>query len=619
MKSSETSARMRKWVPWILRFVLGLALGFGVRMLWERKPSVRFAAGLAQKLTTGSLLSDSASRQGSSPRSPHTRRSLDALAASENPAAMMREWRAELESLPPEKQTEWLNQAVEASAGGFRSFLTRLATDAELRAEFTAWRSVIEALFIRGDPEPLVAGAFRELARLDIGLALDGAEASEFRSAMRAVLEVMAEDDPEAAIAIARTRDDPGARRIIETAVASLAAQSIEKAIPLLMEFASDNSMAAIARIVAAREPVEAFDFCRDERGQLDAGSVWTLADEVPAHRAGEFFRTLEKLAPDIATTHVNAAARLLQMMARSDSVEAIQWVEKNWPEARGATLHERNQVLSAAAAAEPALAVRALAESIRETDPKSASYAGFLDGALQAWMAQDHESALDWVMNEQRWIGNRARGVFAELPGQAFEQAGRRIDGHTSIESRSALRRMLVSAWSSHDPAAALAYADSIPEPSERSALRMSALCHWFSADPLAASATAVNLSPAERGEVATSLSNPLSPRFLSAPGFAKLIESPIELNPGYAGTFAAGLSTQVSLGNTEGAMAVLDSLPLDVRSNVATEFAWLTARNHPELAWRSLDHVNEPIERMDLETRLLRRRWNRADGPTD
>ena len=162
------------------------------------------------------------------------------------------------------------------------------------------------------------------------------------------------------------------------------------------------------------------------------------------------------------------------------------------------------------------------------------------------------------------------------------------------------------MSAWSNHDPPAALAYADSIPEPSERSALRMSALCHWLSADPLAASATAASLSPAERGEVAILLSLPCHltccARFCKANGISDRVESRI-CGDIRRRTINTGLA-----GNTDGAMAALEGLPPDVRSNVATEFAWLTARNHPDVAWRLLDHVNEPIERMELETRLLR-----------
>jgi hypothetical protein len=430
------------------------------------------------------------------------------------------------------------------------------------------------------------------------------------------VLEVMAEDDPEAAIEIARTRDDRGAADIIRMAISILAARSLDKAMPLLEEFTSDNSIAFVASALSAREPDEAFNFCRDENGQLNSWSVEMLANDVPAHRAGEFFRTLEKIAPDLATTHVKAAGRLLQMMARTDPVEAIQWVEKNWPNAQKTELSLKLSVLGLAGESEPALAATALFDWVNrpETNENVRNwFLGSADSTVQSWIARDPESAADWILNQTsfrpQWL--------ASVPADAFERVSRLIDQRASGERRSELQRSLMWSRSSYDPAAVLTFADTISDARARDALRATALTNWFRSNPAAASATAATLSPVERGWVATECSGPLL-----APVFAKLIESPIELPgipAGIPAQFVAGLSAQVSLGNTDGAMAALENLPPEARSVVAAELAWSTARNHPEVAWRLVERVNDPMERMELESRLLRRRWTRADGPTD
>ena len=141
----------------------------------------------------------------------------------------------------------------------------------------------------------------------------------------------MAEDDPEAAIAIARTRDGIRSRGIIETAVAvspRIHRQGDATSRGIRIRY----SMAAVARIVAAREPVEAFDFCRDGRGN---------SISIPSTTANEVPRTGRRAFPHARETrsghrhHTREGRRPPPSNdGRSDPVEAIQWVEKNWPDA---------------------------------------------------------------------------------------------------------------------------------------------------------------------------------------------------------------------------------------------------------------------------------------------
>ncbi|MGI8601411.1 MAG: hypothetical protein ACR2OZ_00255 [Verrucomicrobiales bacterium] len=607
MNSTFAFITSRRFAGWILRLVLGMALGFGGRILWELKPAVRFATGLAWKATTGALAQENAATRSSVPTSNKSRFSLDALAASEDPARTLRAWRQELEALPAAQQVEWLNQVIETSAAGLRKFLGRLAIDGALRDEFLEWRNVIERVFIESDSRKVVANAFRELARLDLGLALDGAEASEFPEAMEAVFEVLAEDDPKAALVVAKERNlSP---QIVAIALESLAARSLAETEPWMEQFASDEAMEGFARVMAAKAPAQAFEFCRDENGRLDGTALEILAGQVPAHRAGEFLRSLESLDPSSANTHPRAAGRLAQMMARLEPAEAIQWVQQHWPDAQNTALSHKIEVLRIAGEREPQMAAEALA-GISVESGKSLRGQAF-SSTMQIWVARDPEAALEWSLNQpfsQSADPGFVADWFERLPATQFESTAELLNNVPNDKLRVQLQSALRSSWIQHDPAAVFARDDA-----QRLEFRSGAFSRWFAVDPTAALEVAATLSPAERTYAVVS-ENFADPGL--TPFIAKVLDQPLAEVPSFNAPFVARLLwAQIEHGNRGVAMTALENLPESVRGAVAhslcRSLCWNFPAHESELAWKALNHVTDPVERLPLESLLLRRQW--------
>ena len=161
--------KRRNVIRWTARLLVGAALGFGVRVLWERKPAVRFATGLAMHSLRGPAGNESTQVSHLQAGIP-VRFSLDEITVAAEPAAALRSWREAFAAATPEARQRCLSVPVEASLTALRRCVTLLARDPAFRDEIgQLTERLAESSGNGGDPE-LLRRSFVELARMDADL-----------------------------------------------------------------------------------------------------------------------------------------------------------------------------------------------------------------------------------------------------------------------------------------------------------------------------------------------------------------------------------------------------------------------------------------------------------------
>lgn len=451
----------RPFIAWGIRLLLGVALGWGFRMVYERRPVVRFATGMAVRSVTDSA-GDAAER------GPHVRGgrpyffSLDQIMAAPDPAAALRAWREALESAPEDVQRNALKARAEVSIGALRGLLVRLPASAALREEMNALLAFARD---RGadlyDPDATLR-SLMELARLDPGLALDGAEALNHDEATRMIWAVIAEDTPERVIELVKSGQAPP--EALQMALATLAATDLEKASALMLTLpddAQEDVTKIVTDVLARTRPLEALALQPGADGKPDQSWAELIIRRVPGPQALDFLLGLERQYPELLKACPNEISELLQRQAARDPGFVFEWMERRDVQPGGLT-QDQGQTLTAVAGDDPARAA-----ALVQRWPGDRVSRRVQSAIANAWMSRDPIAALEWVRTQpdaSLWL---REGTWAEAvaPEQAPVVARWLADnGISDATPGYEATKALVKPWVQHDPAAAVAWVNSQP-----------------------------------------------------------------------------------------------------------------------------------------------------------
>ncbi|MFN0127072.1 MAG: hypothetical protein ACKV19_10365 [Verrucomicrobiales bacterium] len=461
-----TRPSRRFFVVWGLRLLLGVALGFGLRMLYERRPVVRFAAGMAVR----SLRDEGG---GVTARGSHIKHgqphffSLNQIMRAADPAAELRAWREAFQNAPQDVQQRVLQARAEVSVSALRQLLLRLSRDTGLRDELGHLFTLARDLGADLQDADTAARSLVELARLDPGLALDGAQAADQPDAVRMIWAIIAEDNPEHVIELVRSGQAP--EEALSMVIASLAANDLAKADALLRSLPDekmDQAVTAMADALARTRPLEAIAMGAGPEGAPDRDWAALVIGQVPGPLAADFLLALERQHPELVKSCGHEIGIVLQREAQREPGFVLEWLDRQ-PVDAGGVSHATGLALATAAGHDPARAAELMARWPGHLGLSSAQ-----ERAVAAWMSQDPTAAAAWIADQpkpSRWLAGHdwAAGVPpAQSPDLArwIETTARTPDGQLPVAAAG-----LVSPWIQHDPAGAVTWVQSLPEGSTR------------------------------------------------------------------------------------------------------------------------------------------------------
>lgn len=497
---AKTPTKRRAIIVWTARLLLGVALGFGVRMFYERKPGVRFATGLTLRTLAGEAAANAAPRRGSHLQfGQPVRFSLDEITEAEDPAAALRAWREAYQLAPREVRERCLAVPVEASAKALRRFIGQLASSEALREEIGRLYTVIGENGVFEHDEETVRRVFIELARLDPGLAIDGAEAQESDELKRLVWSVIAEDDPRRVVELVASGQL--SQDIAAEAIASLAARSPEEAAALVRSLPEEKMRRAldhVASALAALDPVKALAYGDDGTGRLEPEWASLIAKRVPITKACDLLLALEKDHPDLLAAGDSELGYLLARVARTDPATALRVLDLQ---------KDRNGQIDGPAAkmlVDLADRDRAATLAMVERWPDGYARQSAVAAIAVAWMRQEPIAAVQWMLGEKgnEWslrmmennVLNHAPGsIFDDLTSDQARQVAQLIGqspgaGGSSFFKDSWYADTLAEKWAQSDPSAAYAWASGLTEPKAKRKAANSVLTRWISQDPAGA-----------------------------------------------------------------------------------------------------------------------------------
>lgn len=513
-----TRPTRRTVVAWGLRLLFGVALGWGFRLVYERRPLVRFATGMAVR-----SVRDSAGPGQN--RGPHLRDgqphffSLAQIMDAPDPAAALRAWREALERAPEELQRDALHARAEVSVGALRRLLLHLSSNAALREEMNELLAFARE---RGadlyDPHT-TSRSLMELARLDAGLALDGAHAIGSDMAVGLVWAVIAEDNPQRVLELVASGQAPP--EALPMALRSLAASDLEKASALFLERPDEEQSRMVnifSDVLARTRPLEALTMQPGNDGKPDQNWAELIIAAVPGPHTPDFLLGLERQHPELLGSCAAGIHLLLQREARRDPGFVFDWMERQEPNPGGLRDVE-GRTLAALAAHDPARAA-ALFERWTADDRTSKAAQSAIN---TSWMRREPMAAIQWITAQpdapEGWeLGAvppaQASSVARWLSEQGADSSGR----------MPATAGELVKPWLEHDPAAAVAWTTSLPEGPARAramATAAEALAGQRSPAANALLDALVRSSPEVLGTVAASVDparRPLGPQVAEA-----------------------------------------------------------------------------------------------------
>ncbi len=590
-----------RWLPTLL---IGAVLGFGLRLAWEKWAAVRLVTGAAALMVHSSDGIDAwAAGRGGPVRDGVF--SLDAVAASADPAGEMRRWRAKVEAMPKPLRSEWLNSAMVVTPDGLRSFLARLGRDSDLREEVNRWMTLVEDIVNEGGA-PLLERAVAELARLDLALALDAAEASGSPDMLNAVLMVMAEADPAAAL---RTAEERGMGEAVRPFMLTL--QGLRDPRAMLASVlakggsASDSEREAVGAVLSRMDAAEAVALCRRAEGSFDAEVLHCLALTTKPAQAAAIVSALEQAGPE-AVAAIGAKMGLLHSHAAAEQPDAaLRWAKEAATKDELPSRPDFGRLLRAAAAKNPALATET---ALAWSDPRTRS--GVLEatftGVAQTNLAASVEFLLEPdvldAVGKSRW----GEATFYSHPAEALAAVADKIDAAPPGEAGDAVRAKFAGAWAMQDPAAAQAWAS---ETGNVAALTEVARRRML-VDPVGACSHLSDFPPEARV--------PLLGFTLPPEQRLEVLRSiPPEKLPDYIAT--AGDALPAAQGGGTLGEAFLHQLPPERQSRAAAALSEAALRNPQSSAAdyaRAADYlkfVTDPVDRFKLEE-LLYDRMRRA-----
>jgi hypothetical protein len=459
-------------LTWGARVLLGLAIGWGVRLLYERRPTVRFASGLMVR-----SLRDTDERRS---RGSHLRDglpqffSLDQIMAADDPAAALRTWREAFQQAPKDGQIGALQARVEVSVGALRKVVVELGSSAAFREEISELLAMAGSLGADLQNPQAAYRALVELARLDPGFALDGAQALGHRGAEQRIWEVIAEDRPQHVIDLVRSGKAPA--DALAMAFASLAARDIEAADALILslpEELQNAGVGAMADVLARTRPLAAItEDTLGPDGQPDMGIAELIIARVPGPHAADLLLGLERDHPEVLASCEHEVSKLLARQARREPGFVFEWLERH-PPAQGRMMNNAEfATVADLARHDPARAAALLPNWAADRNgiwtlrsAKRAVATAWIDSdpmAALSWMAGDNETAALLSASKQTSGSN---WLDALRPEQAPALVARLAETAPDL-----VPSALVKPWIDHDPAAAVAWATGLPPGNERS-----------------------------------------------------------------------------------------------------------------------------------------------------
>jgi hypothetical protein len=459
---------------WAVRLLLGVALGWGVRMVYERRPLVRFASGMAVRSWKDGGTETAARGPHLQGGQPHFF-SLDQIMGADDPAAALREWRDAFQAAPKDVQQRALQARAEVSLGSLRHLLRAFVSSASLREEMNSLLAIARDLGADLYDRDAALRGLMELARLDPALALDGAQAVGHADAVEMIWKLIAENTPQRLLEMARAGQAPA--ETLGLAVASLAARDLKQALAVietLPEGAREEVMPQLAAVLARTRPLEALTLWAGPDGAPDPQWADRIIKAVPGPQALDFLLAVERQHPEMLTTQAVAVGELLQRQALREPGFVFQWLERHGLEKLNTD--RRNELLAAIAPHDPAQAaklVHGLAPSPDFESVEAQSSRFLRSTILTAWMRKDPMAALQWTTeqpNARQWLLGSLDWVDAVAPDQAPVLA-RWIAEQGLLQESSRLTAVtsLVKPWIRHDPEGAVDWAINLPPSNAR------------------------------------------------------------------------------------------------------------------------------------------------------
>jgi hypothetical protein len=466
------SPSRRVILAWGLRLLLGMAVGWGVRLLYERRPMMRFATGLAVRSVNGP---ETSAARGSHLRDgqPHFF-SLDQIMAADDPAAALRSWREAFQRAAKEIQQQALQARAEVSVGALRRLIVQLSTSADLREEMNSLLGVARDLGADLYNPDAALRSLLELARLDPGLALDGAKAIENEHAEAMIWALIAEDDPRRVIDLVQAGQAPAGA--LSAAVASLAARDFKEAEAVIRSLPDDQQnhlQTQLADTLARTRPLEALALRTDANNIPDPAWAMKIIRHVPGPLAIDFLLGLEREHPALLQSCTECVPVLLQRQAQREPGFVFEWLERRDPAEWNTSAH----LVAALSPHDPARAA-ALVQRLEEKASAPSQVAAAKSDILSTWMRRDPTAAMQWLVdqpNASAWMqGPDPHSSWTHSIPVRPEQSASLVRW---LDERGVLTRpdfqaagALVQPWIQHDPAAAVAWAASLPEGGARS-----------------------------------------------------------------------------------------------------------------------------------------------------
>ncbi len=442
------------------------------------------------------------------------------------------DWKSRLAKARPGDYPGLMRELLGLRDPALRADLAKLLVRAWVTADLPGFIAFVDAAEVddAADAGSLWALLAPALAGSLPTLSEDVASRPELREVVRRLIEYSARKDPDQALAWARQwlMDDP-----LESALATIAGEMIkqdpEKALDVLRQIQTSvrrvDAIAAIAAVYGATDPREATDWARTlaipaERPYAMNAVLAARAEIEPEASARDFADFRGKMAADYAVERQAEIAR----MGASDVR----------PHAPGDPLSPEEAMDSETLPSpeDPQLrilddAARAIAESWGEAAPLAALRWSeslppglkndVVESALAGWATRDPAAAYAYYM--QNYPGNPAP---AEPIFEAWAQAEPEAAAGQARQLTDAARREkavagVVSGWldSPADPAALIAWVDTLPGKRERDAAN------------LQIAEAASYAQPAAAWQRATAIQDSQSRREALRSAFASLVES--------------------------------------------------------------------------------------------
>lgn len=221
-----------------------------------------------------------------------------------------------------------------------------------------------------------------------------------------------------------------------------------------------DTDAPAAARWAAAITPGEAINVSARNRYVQQAALAWARTDFDAA------YAWIQTLPSELAQT---LPGPLLNQLAATDPQRAL-----GLARAAGEEFFRRHQTALFRSWAEndPASAIRALGSTLLETSPHDWT----VRQALVKWMDQDTRSAFAWMIAQATPDDQFHRSLLHTVSNnppddpKTLRALAALLTEHQNVPGTGGALRNLFGSWSRRDPASALAWLDTLPDPAQRS-----------------------------------------------------------------------------------------------------------------------------------------------------